>query len=83
MSGKTSTYDTLEWVRTLIKRGIDTYTFHELPDDLRINNFHRKAISKGYVKEVEKIKVKGCPIYKWSVAGHINNISHNTSKRYA
>jgi hypothetical protein len=83
MSGKTSTYDTLQWVRSLIERGIRTYTYQELPDDLRINNLHRKAISKGYVKEIDKTKVRGVTQYKWTIASHINNISHTTSKRYA
>lgn len=40
---RTSGYDTRKWLLELRKRGIETYIFRYLPEDLHIEEYHKKA----------------------------------------
>lgn len=43
---------TRTWAKSLQERGYSKFKFSELPEDLRIYNLHRKAISQGIVRKV-------------------------------
>lgn len=49
---RVSAYDALEWARNLINMGYSVFSFPDLPDNLHIWAYHRKAISKGYVRKI-------------------------------
>ena len=53
-SGRTSKYDTLEWLKELNARGYKEYWYSTLPDDLKNPSFHRKASAVGYTTPIGK-----------------------------
>lgn len=43
------------------------FLFHELPDEFKNLSNHRKAISRGYIKEIEKVRVGNGRLSKWVI----------------
>lgn len=48
--------DVEKWIEELKKRGISTFRFRELPDDLKKIGMLRRASVLNKIKEIEKIK---------------------------
>jgi hypothetical protein len=81
MAYHTSTYETLKWVKNLFNLGHKTYLYSDLPDDLKSTAYHRKAISKGYVRKIDTIELYGSYRHVWEIRPDILTLSSNTSKR--
>lgn len=43
-----------QWIRKLKARGINTYKFNELPDELKSLRAHRRAITEALVERISK-----------------------------
>lgn len=52
-----------DWIKKLKSRGINTYIYQDLPDDLKYMRGHRKAISDEFVERIGK-KETGRGIWK-------------------
>ena len=44
------------------------FIYSQLPDELKVLSYHRKAISRGYIKEVDKVGMGNRRISKWVIA---------------
>jgi len=43
-----------DWIKKLKYRGIDTYIYNDLPDDLKDLSAHRRAIAEELVERIGK-----------------------------
>jgi hypothetical protein len=75
---RTSTYESLQWARKLLKSGYKTFSFTDLPEDLHIWAYHRKAISKGYIQKTGyKIADNGIRYNVYIVLDEVMTINHH------
>jgi hypothetical protein len=51
------------WIKKLKSRGIDTYIYRDLPDDLKDLRGHRKAIIEEAVERIDKKEI----VSRWKI----------------
>lgn len=44
-----------QWIKKLKSRGINTYKFNDLPDELKSLSAHRRAITEELVERIKEI----------------------------
>lgn len=78
---KISTYDALEWVKSILALGKDTFCMAHLPEHLQEKRYLLWAKQKRFIYEIGKTRVRyaGNDVKIWAIHPDVPNITNITN----